>query len=664
MFTPEKMEQIYVLFSRRDVTAVADAVVGEGTLQIVDAAELEPWAGDLEKGSGGETARSLQEKQDQIRKIFQGLRIDEGLRDVQPADGDMPDLDARLNRIQARLEKILAEEDAATRELGETRELLARIGDLSGLDFTISRKGAYEYLAVETGQVAEKNLDIVRTRLQPFLHILAPLGSSGGVLTVMVIALKRDHDKLSRALRDSGFSPLALEKAPDALSPEWLDSLRTREAEARDTLDALQEQKATLGKEESQFLKSLLYRIRRDTMKSRILDYCRTTESTFLLSGWIPSLNKVSFITAVKRATKNRCVIEDRPADTLEAVRNGTIEVPVQMRNPLLLKPFELLTAAYGIPSYGTIDPTPLLAVSFLFMFGMMFGDAGHGLVLTLTGLLLGFRRQAGQTMRQAGLLLIYAGCSSMIFGFLFGSVFGVEDWLPALWVRPMDSITFLFKIAIYFGMGMIFLSIGINIINGIRTHDIPGCFFNKAGLLAGVLYWGGIVLVTRMLAGEAEAAGEVPAVTVILISTSIVLLFLREPIIQLFKGKKELFPEGKTTGLLGGLVELLEISLGFLSNTVSFIRVAAFGLAHAGLFMAIFALSDSVKTVAGGFVSGVILVFGNILIILLEGLVVSIQAVRLEFYEFFSRFFTPGGAVYRSMDQELKSGLPHYRRR
>jgi V/A-type H+-transporting ATPase subunit I len=123
---------------------------------------------------------------------------------------------------------------------------------------------------------------------------------------------------------------------------------------------------------------------------------------------------------------------------------------------------------------------------------------------------------------------------------------------------------------------------------------------------------------------------------------------------VYLIQGKRKLFPEGVATGIMGGIVEILEIFLGFLANTVSFIRVAAFGLAHAGLFMAIFALSDAVKGSAGGVISGLVLLFGNLLIIALEGLVVSIQAVRLEFYEFFSRFFQSGSIGYRPLKAEL----------
>lgn len=239
-----------------------------------------------------------------------------------------------------------------------------------------------------------------------------------------------------------------------------------------------------------------------------------------------------------------------------------------------------------------------------------------------------------------------------MIFGVLFGSVFGIEDIVPALWLRPMESISRLFTTTLYLGIGMITLAIGVNIINGIRQRDFLGMIFDKAGFLAVILYWCGIIFTTRIITTQAEARSEVPLLVSILLIVSMVLLFLREPIVQLLRGKRRLFPQGVATGIMGGIVELLEIVLGFLANTVSFIRVAAFGLAHAGLFMAIFALSDAV----GGVGSGFVLFFGNILIIALEGLVVSIQAVRLEFYEFFSRFFQQSNTPYRPVNSDIRT--------
>jgi V/A-type H+-transporting ATPase subunit I len=272
-------------------------------------------------------------------------------------------------------------------------------------------------------------------------------------------------------------------------------------------------------------------------------------------------------------------------------------------------------------------------------MFGMMFGDVGHGFVLALAGALLAFTGKK-DLMKRAGLLALYAGIASIGYGFLFGSIFGLETVLPAIWLKPIDSIGTLFKVVIYFGIGMITFSIIINIINGIISHDILGCIFNKAGLLSGLLYWCAIILVTRMLLAK---TGTTSVLVPILMIVAGVLLFLQEPIVHLLKGKK-LFPEGVATSVMGGIVEMLEIGLGFLANTVSFIRVAAFGLAHVGLFMAVFSLSNSVNSIAA---SALIQVFGNILIIVLEGLVVTIQAIRLEFYEFFGRFFQLTSSEY-----------------
>jgi V/A-type H+-transporting ATPase subunit I len=300
----------------------------------------------------------------------------------------------------------------------------------------------------------------------------------------------------------------------------------------------------------------------------------------------------------------------------------------------------------YGTPAYRSIDPTPLLGISFLAMFGLMFGDVGHGLVLALIGALMCFKgKQAG--LKQAGLLLVLAGSASMVFGFLFGSIFGFEEALPTLWLKPMESISRLFSSAIYFGIGLIFVSIAVNVINGIRKRDFLGTLFDKAGILAAVFYWCGIFTAIRVL-----SAGSIPGVVIVLLLSSIVLLFFREPILHLAEGKKHLFPEGLATGIIGGFVEILEIFLGFLANSVSFIRVAAFGLAHAGLFMAVFALS---KAMGGGAGSVAIQIFGNIGIIALEGMVVTIQVVRLEFYEFFSRFFQQGEKAYQPVGFDVK---------
>ncbi len=192
----------------------------------------------------------------------------------------------------------------------------------------------------------------------------------------------------------------------------------------------------------------------------------------------------------------------------------------------------------------------------------------------------------------------------------------------------------------------MITVSIIINLINGIRSGRILDYIFDKAGLLSGILYWCGIILVSRLVLTKTN--GGVGLFVIYLFVACALLLFFREPILNLIRKNRRLYSSGVVTGLMHSLVEMLEIVLGFLANTVSFIRVGAFGLAHAGLFIAIFALSDMVSGKLSGVASILILILGNIFIIALEGLVVTIQAIRLEFYEFFNRFFRPARVKYQ----------------
>jgi len=653
MFIPEKMEQINVLFFDKDVEKVAEAVVRHGALQIVDAAEVEGWAKNLIRGGSGEETGELKTRREQVEGLINELSVPHDLEGIEPLEAPWAETDDKLEVLERSLRSDLSSHADIEDELVRLKELRGRIDTMVSAGFPLKNRDEYSYLAVEIGHVAGENMAILRRNLESFLHVLMVLGQAGEMTRIVVIALRRDRERLQTALKEAGFQPAPLEEEGEVPSPELSKKLDQEIDQLREKKAAIQERIEKLSHEHGSFLKSVLLKVRRDILTRQILMYFRKTERTYFLSGWIPIEHRDSFIQEIRKSTQNRCIIEEIPAEKIPSVREGKINVPVELKNPRLLRPFEILTKTYGIPSYTSIDPTPVLGISFLLMFGVMFGDVGHGLVLCLLGLLM-FMKSKKASLRNAGLLLTYGGISSIVFGFLFGSLFGLEDLLPTLWLKPMESISQLFKTAIYFGVGMITLAMAINVINGIRRRDFLGLIFDKAGLLAAVLYWCGILVVTRLV--TAEARGDVSILVPILMMSSVVLLFLREPIVHLIQGKRKLFPEGLTTGIMGGMVEILEILLGFLANTVSFIRVAAFGLAHAGLFMAIFALSDAVSGMAGGFISALVLVTGNIVIIALEGLVVSIQAVRLEFYEFFSRFFQQGSIGYRPLEAKLKA--------
>lgn len=649
MFTPDKMERVHVLFSEKDEDTVAEGVVRMGSLQVIDSADIGDWAANLGTPAVVSESADMRIRRERIEALIENLNLKQDLDGVKPYEGPWSELDTRIVEIEEILNREVSRRDGFEAEISRMIDLKTRVAEIPEIGLPLEGPESVSYLLVETGRVMNESLDTLRARLKPLLHVLSPMGVFGGWTRVLLLALRTDEEVVRSVLKEVGFIPLEIGEEPVEVSEETLRGLDEKIGELKERLGESERKFERMGRDEGAFLLGAMARIRRDLLIQKIKGFFRKTERTCLLSGWIPAESREAFVREMRRLTRDRCIVERIPAEKVAAVREGKVQVPVRLKNPPFFRPFELITSAYGMPSYRTIDPTPVLGISFLLMFGMMFGDVGHGLVLAIIGMLMGLKTKRSM-QKSTGLLLFYAGCASIVFGILFGSLFGLEHILPAVWLRPMERITTLFRIAIYFGIGMITVAIAINIINGIRRRDFWGVIFDKAGLLAAIVYWCSIVLVTRMLTSPSDSGGRAHPAWMLVLLVAVILLFLREPIVHLVQRKRRLFPEGVATGVMGGIVELLEIFLGFLANTVSFIRVAAFGLAHAGLFMAIFALSDAVRGMAGGIVSGLVLVFGNILIIGLEGLVVTIQAVRLEFYEFFGRFFESGSEGYQPM--------------
>lgn len=653
MFTPEQMDHIHILFSDRDIQAVVDTVVRLGALQVADTADTEPWAETLQKAGTGREPEALRARRDAIQDLMEQLSI----RDAFPGNlSETPlseSVEDRLEAVRNEIQSEVRQREHILEEAERLRELKRHIAGLPEPDLPLEPSDRYSYLSVQTGRIPTENMEILDSRLSATLHVLLPLGHFGPLTNILVMTLRRDKSRLDAALSEAGFQPLDFSHKERPVSRDVLQNVDLQLRQLDEQQQEIEQKLEIIGDRHETFLRQALYDVRRSILKERILKYFRKTDHTFLLAGWLPSAQRDTFVAEIRRATRNRCVVETAPASEVPSVKNGRVHVPVHLKNPKFIRPFELITSAYGIPAYRTIDPTPILGLSFLLIFGLMFGDVGHGLVLALTGLLLLIKGKA-EFSRHAGMLLLYVGASSMIFGFLFGSLFGFEDlsWLPPLWIRPMESIEELFRVCIYLGISMIFISIFINVVNAVRLRQFWDVIFDRAGLLAALLYWTGILLASRIVSNSPEARTRLPVVVPVLLIAALVLLFFREPIVHLFQGRKKLYPEGVLTGVISGIIELMEIALGFLANTVSFIRVAAFGLVHAGLAMAIFSLSDSV----GGVGSLFIIVLGNVFIILLEGLVVSIQSVRLEFYEFFSRFFREGEVRYKPVRSELSS--------
>jgi len=289
---------------------------------------------------------------------------------------------------------------------------------------------------------------------------------------------------------------------------------------------------------------------------------------------------------------------------------------PSLSANPPWAKPFELFGGLVGTPGRDEADPSVIVAAFAPLLFGYMFGDVGHGATLVVAGLALK-KRFPGTA------LMIWGGAWAMLFGLMFGAVFGREDLVPALWLHPVSEPLPVLFVPLAFGALLLLLSMLLNALEHAWSARFGEWLLNQSGLAAAVV-----------LAGLSfQVSGLAPAIALVL-----AVQYAGIVIANRHQGP---------VAFIGALGELAESLLQLVVNTLSFIRVGAFALAHAGLSLAVVSLADSTGSLI---VYGLVMLVGNALIIAIEGLVASIQTTRLVLFEFFNRFFTAGGRPFQPL--------------
>ena len=235
-------------------------------------------------------------------------------------------------------------------------------------------------------------------------------------------------------------------------------------------------------------------------------------------------------------------------------------------------------------------------------------------------------------------------GIASIIFGFLYGSVFGSEEILRPIFISPMENIQTMLIYGIAIGVILIILSMTLNIRNGIKNDDKKKIFFDTNGV-AGLLFYSLIVGTAGYYLLKGKMMASFGILSIILVIPLLAIMFKDALSEKIFKQKSE-----EKTSLVEKIFEVIEILLSFASNTISFVRVAAFAINHVGLCMAVYILSEMFS----GTGSMVVKIIGNIVVIVLEGLIVAIQVLRLEYYELFSRFYTGDGKEYKPLREKI----------
>ncbi len=529
----------------------------------------------------------------------------------------------------------------------------------SNLKVSYGELESLSYLTMRIGKINPDNFDILKEKLG-MRAVLIPLGNDKS--NIIAACSKNGRFFMDTELKNCDFVEVKLPKDFKGIPDDVLENLLVEKNKKQAELDEI----LTEIRNFAQTHKEILYEdLERFSVGAQIYAVEKSLESTeyvYRIQGWIPAYEVKEVARNLDELTEKRTGFRDYLPSEVASVESGVEKVPVRLKHGKVVGNFERMIFSYGAPLYGTVDPTPFVAIFFTILFGIMFGDAGQGFVLLLAGLLMSLKKFKLMGWEKFGPIFICIGLSSMIMGVLNGEVFANETllipfsrWVTGLFGTPRDQIIHLMpdgskgsimNMFIFFGVtigvGFVINSVGliINIINNFILKKPAKALFGKNGLSGAFFFWYVIFFALRL----AVFKGGPKIYDLIIIVVSLILTAFCEPIERAMKKEKPVFENGFLSGIISALVEIIEVISGYISNTVSFLRVGAFALSHAVLSFIIAMMVEKFPGAAGIVIS----VIGNAIIIVLEGMIVAIQVVRLQYYEFFSKFFNETGREFK----------------
>jgi len=527
--------------------------------------------------------------------------IESGLADIESSVASWQN---RLHATEQRLEHL---------KLGESQVQL-----LLPLEVRVEDLRRLRSQSLTIGFMPTDNVSRVAEALFQIPFVLIPLQQRGGNTLVLAAASSENAAVLERALKSALLEPIDVPAEAMGQPREALALLRREIELGQKQICALDRERERLAARFESALTNLWNRARADGKVADAIRRFPKHGEVFLITGWVPEDVVDQMKSAVEHAAGHAVAME-----VLKPDRHRK-QIPSLVRTPHWLRPFKELVTTFGLSSYNELDPTLVVTVSFLIMYGMMFGDLGHGLLLLLVGLWL-WRRHAG-----AGIMVCAAGTSGIIFGFLYGTAFG-HPVMRAAWLRPLEGIWTILLTAVAGGVLLLNIGFGLNLVNAWRARDWPRLWLDKNGITGIALYW------VLLGGGLGVGFGLFPKYVLLAAPALGVALWMREPLAKWIWGR-HCGPIGEA--MVTGFFELFEAVTGYASNNLSFIRLGAFAVAHEGL-------SALVLKYSGGSWGWLVAVLGTLLVVGFEGVIVGIQALRLEYYEFFGRFFEGGGQPF-----------------
>lgn len=572
-----------------------------------------------------------------------------------PSDADFESATKIIDSVEDIHKKELTAAVEEKRAVSAYKEALA----FANLKVPYSDLESLSFLTLRIGKIDPEKIDDLRARLGS-RGIIVKLGDDDS--RILAASSKKARFALDGELKEAGFTELQVPKDFKGIPDEVLLTLERNKAEAAAALEEIQTERRNFAETHKDELYRLLQIYSIGSQIYSVENSLESTEFVYRITGWIPAFLIRKVMKDLDELTQSRAGIREFLPTEVPSVISGQEKVPVQVKHGKIVSNFERMIFSYGSPLYGTIDPTPFVALFFTVLFGIMFGDAGQGLCFLIIGILCCLKKIKISGWEKFGGIFCCIGISSTIMGLLTGEFFANETLLRpfALWVTglfgtphapilhmmPSSDPASITRMFAFFGftisIGFIINSCGlvINIINQFSLRRIGKALFGKTGISGAVFFWYVIIFAVRVaLFKHAPAAYDW-----VIISVSLFLTACSEIFQRLVDGERPILENGLFSAVIGAVVEIIEVISSYLSNTVSFVRVGAFALAHAVLGYII----NTFVELAPGAGGIAVAILGNAIVVVLEGMIVAIQVVRLQYYEFFSKFFSETGREFK----------------
>ncbi|MDI3482128.1 MAG: V/A-type H+/Na+-transporting ATPase subunit [Tepidanaerobacteraceae bacterium] len=547
-------------------------------------------------------------------------------------DYDYDEFIKKLSDIHEKVRSKDNEIKERMRSIEKKREYIESLRYLAKYGFDMGRLTGMKYLAFRLLKITRENYDKLKKNYENIPAVVIKVAAEGKYVIVASITPVSLEETVEKIFSSLNHTLLPLPEGCPGTASSVIEDLTKSIDEDQKAIDAL---KTSLEDYRVKFAEEFEKGFSRLEMEKKVEELkteLAVGDRLFFMFGFVPTSSVPDLKNALESQFREDIIVL---VDDINGGGPG-ITPPTKLSNSKLFRPFETLVKMYGTPAYNEKDPTVFFGLTYMLLFGAMFGDVGQGLVLLLAGLFLEL------VAKRTGLggVLSRIGLSSTVFGFIYGSVFGSEEIIPPLVVRPMANINFMLVAAVVFGIVLIMGGYIYNIVNSRLEGNIEEGLFGRNGV-AGLAFY----MTLLYTASRAALAGSgVSPALVFTMAGLLLLMVFKQPLTARLTHSDKLYKGSPADYYIEEGFGVIETLLSMVSNTISFIRVGAFALNHVGLYVAFATMGEMMGS---AWEDVVILVIGNIIIIGLEGLIVFIQALRLEYYELFTRYFRGDGVEY-----------------